>query len=266
MRNSGYGIDEGDVLFWKESFCCRMIKGEGRQFAARSDECAAYVNAPIGQKMPIKAYIGMPLLDEKNNVLGTLCGIDPKPDVVGIESGEAVVRQTAALISRLMAMELQTNVQRKLADSLGDLSLYDSLTGLLNYRGWDNRCQATAAGPQTSDVLGVLVLDLVDLRQVNDRDGTLAGDTLIRRAAGLLTQSMRGLDAVARLNGNEYGVLLRCQNTAQLVNCAEQIICAFQTGDIAASVGYAATPPCADLASAFQAANLQMLKNKHAKK
>ena len=262
-HNKGYAVVEGDVLPWRESFCCRMIKGEGPQFASRSDECAAYVNAPIGTKMPIKAYIGVPLIDDQNQVMGTLCGIDPEPDVTGIQAGEALVRQTAALISRLIQMEMQVALQRKLANSWSNLALHDALTGLLNRRGWDALIDNAMNTAMTNDILGVMVIDLSALKQINDSQGHQIGDKLLQRCASILTESMHGQDAVARLGGAEFAILLRCQHQSQVEQVVSRVIASMEANNIHAIVGYAVTSPQADLNSAFQEANLALLKNKH---
>jgi diguanylate cyclase (GGDEF)-like protein len=262
-HNKGYAVEEGDVLPWRESFCCRMIKGEGPQFASRSDDCAAYVNAPIGSKVPIKAYIGVPLVDDQNQVMGTLCGIDPEPDVTGIQAGEALVRQTAALISRLIQMEMQVALQRKLANSWSNLALHDALTGLLNRRGWDALIHTATSTAKTNDILGVMVIDLNGLKLINDSQGHAKGDTILQKVASVLTESMRGQDAVARLGGDEFGLLLRCTDQQHIAQVVSRIVGAFEANNISAEIGYATTPPLPDLDSAYQDADLQMLKAKH---
>ena len=72
-----------------------------------------------------------------DQLVGTLCGIDPEPDVAGIRSGESLVRQTATLLSRLLATEAHVATQRMLATKWSDASHRQDLTGLLNRRGWD---------------------------------------------------------------------------------------------------------------------------------
>ena len=74
-----YGVRDGDVFVWMESFCCRMVKGLGPTFAPESDNVLAYAQAEIGRQIPIQAYMGFPLLRENGELIGTLCAIDPSP-------------------------------------------------------------------------------------------------------------------------------------------------------------------------------------------
>ncbi len=264
-HNRGYDADEGTVLSWRESFCCRMMKGEGPQFATHVDECAAYINAPIGKKMPIKAYVGVPLFDDNEQLIGTLCGIDPEPDVTGIRSGEALVRQTAALVGRLISMEMQISNQRNLAGKWSDAAHRDVLTGLLNRRGWDQVIAQTIA-QKSHEIHGVIICDLDCLKEINDRDGHPAGDLLIQRIASVLTVSMRGQDVVARLGGDEFGILLRCDDQSMVNAVRNRIECELAQTGIAASTGIATVPPESTLAAAFLAADTMMMAQKAAKK
>jgi hypothetical protein len=72
-----YGVQDGDVFVWMESFCCSMVQGLGPTFAPNSENVPAYAQAKIGQKVPIQAYMGFPLRDAQGELIGTLCAINP---------------------------------------------------------------------------------------------------------------------------------------------------------------------------------------------
>ena len=55
----------------------------------------------------------------------------------------------------------------------------------------------------------VLVLDVDHFKQVNDRHGHATGDAVLASLGRLLRDSVRGADAIARLGGEEFVVLLR---------------------------------------------------------
>jgi len=58
----------------------------------------------------------------------------------------------------------------------------------------------------------VISCDMDHLKEANDRYGHAAGDALIRGAAHMLQASVRSTDLVARIGGDEFGVLLRGAN------------------------------------------------------
>jgi diguanylate cyclase (GGDEF)-like protein len=81
----------------------------------------------------------------------------------------------------------------------------DALTGVLNRRGW---AAAIDLVDPREDV-SVLIVDINDLKLVNDRDGHVAGDRLLVTTARCLSSIVRATDAVARIGGDEFGVLMR---------------------------------------------------------
>jgi diguanylate cyclase (GGDEF)-like protein len=94
-------------------------------------------------------------------------------------------------------------------DELESATQHDPLTGLLNRAGlqsWLSRAVAQAR-TEPSGLL-VLVGDLDGFKQVNDTQGHAAGDDLLREVGRRLQSSVRTRDAVARIGGDEFVVVL----------------------------------------------------------
>ncbi|MGF1641803.1 MAG: GGDEF domain-containing protein [Rhodospirillales bacterium] len=89
------------------------------------------------------------------------------------------------------------------------LAMTDELTGLLNRRGFENALDRTLALARRYDEPGLLIyVDLDGFKLVNDTYGHAAGDAVLRRVAGLLTDNLRRTDFVGRLGGDEFAMLL----------------------------------------------------------
>jgi diguanylate cyclase (GGDEF)-like protein len=94
-------------------------------------------------------------------------------------------------------------------------ALTDSLTGVLNRRGFTEAVERELARARRYDRSFVLAyVDIRGLKGVNDSEGHLAGDELLREAARLLTDSARADDVVGRIGGDELGLLL-AEQTAE---------------------------------------------------
>ena len=100
----------------------------------------------------------------------------------------------------------------------------------------------------------MLSIDLDDFRFVNDTLGHQAGDELIIRVARLLARRLRGSDVLARLGGNEFGVLLPRAGSSAAMRVADSLLSELrnekvQIGErtLTASIGVAA---CGDGAGA----------------
>jgi diguanylate cyclase (GGDEF)-like protein len=62
------------------------------------------------------------------------------------------------------------------------------------------------------------IIDVDDLRSVNERDGNLAGDALLTRLARLLRNSVGGRDIAARIGGDEFVPGLRGGSVSELIH------------------------------------------------
>lgn len=106
-----------------------------------------------------------------------------------------------------MLVALNDITARKQAESyLAYLSYHDVLTGLHNrffHLETVERLRRQGPWPVT-----VLMIDLNDLKGVNDRFGHTAGDALLRRAAQVLTATILPPGMVSRIGGDEFAVLL----------------------------------------------------------
>ena len=85
----------------------------------------------------------------------------------------------------------------------------DSLTGVDNGRGFRQRAEAEIArADRTGAPFTAAFLDLDDFKACNDRNGHSAGDGILCAVAGVLKASTRPVDAVARIGGDEFALLL----------------------------------------------------------
>jgi diguanylate cyclase (GGDEF)-like protein len=94
--------------------------------------------------------------------------------------------------------------QLQVAQGNQQLAFYDFLTGLLNRRGWDRALRMLeATGPQT-----LVMLDLDQFKQTNDRYGHRAGDRVLKEFADRLRIGFETSGAIlARVGGEEFAIL-----------------------------------------------------------
>jgi diguanylate cyclase (GGDEF)-like protein len=129
---------------------------------------------------------------------------------------------------------------------LRDLAGRDPLTGAANRRTFEEELAREAARHRrTHEAFAVILLDLDELKQRNDRHGHSAGDEALIALTHACLRTVRETDLFARLGGDEFAVLLPGSNqagatalAARLRDAVEQAVTA--GGALRVSVGIAA--------------------------
>jgi diguanylate cyclase (GGDEF)-like protein len=126
--------------------------------------------------------------------------------VPGHISGLADPVRLAAEVARL---EAEVAAMRARVAELETHAERDPLTGVLNRRGFERELRRAAAYVRRYGGNAALIyLDLDRFKPVNDRHGHAAGDAVLEAVAAALLGSVRASDAVARIGGDEFAVLL----------------------------------------------------------
>jgi diguanylate cyclase (GGDEF)-like protein len=152
---------------------------------------------------------------------------------------------------------------------LAEAARTDALTGLLNRAGFIETAERTltSAGDQR---VAVLFLDLDGFKHVNDSLGHAAGDDLLREVANRLRGQLRPVDAVARMGGDEFGVLALVDHDQHAVAIAERVLSAtrppFRIDGtevlVRASIGISVSPTAATADALLRNADAAMYEAK----
>jgi diguanylate cyclase (GGDEF)-like protein len=110
-----------------------------------------------------------------------------------------------AEIVRLRRRELSfTELQHRLYTE----AFTDPLTGLPNRRAWDQTLRERLGAATDSRCLCLAIFDLDHFKQVNDAFGHAAGDEVLKSVASAICENLRQGDFVARIGGDEFGLLI----------------------------------------------------------
>lgn len=124
----------------------------------------------------------------------------------------AEMRKDALLERALMyaaQAEQQIATQNQRIEYLQGLSFTDELTGLFNRRGFSEQLKRTLAAARRFGHTGVLVYcDIDNFKDVNDIHGHCAGDAVLRHVATISEQSLREIDTIARMGGDEFAMII----------------------------------------------------------
>lgn len=113
------------------------------------------------------------------------------------------------LITHYVAAQTDISQQKAAEDQIHRLAFYDPLTGLPNRRLlFDRLQQALGTSSRTRQYAALMMFDLDNFKNINDRHGHPAGDRFLCEVASRLTDKVRSGDTVARLGGDEFVIVL----------------------------------------------------------
>lgn len=130
---------------------------------------------------------------------------------------------------------------------LQELSIRDSLTGLLNQRAFfENLRRELAVAERTQRILSLAYFDLNGFKQLNDSKGHKEGDRLLECVGASISGSIRDVDFGCRYGGDEFCIIMPSANKAQAEEACQRLLNDFdtkETNGISFSIGIVETGP-----------------------
>ncbi|MDZ7678456.1 MAG: sensor domain-containing diguanylate cyclase [Acidimicrobiales bacterium] len=252
-----------EVLGWAESFCAAALSDAVPAVAPDVSAAPELAAAATASEFVVGSFVGTPLRVPSGEVLGVLCGIDPEPSDPSLVDELETVEVLGGLVGSLLALqEASDQAQIQVLEAV-EQRQRDGMTGVLNRAGWDEAIQREAMRCRTLDqAASVLVIDLDDLKETNDRLGHAYGDEQIRSLARCISTTARADDVVARLGGDEFALLAPGSAPGTGEGLAARLRASVDQAGLAASIGAAECPPGGDLHEAWRRADLEMYASK----
>ena len=206
-EDHGYGVKDGDVFHWADSFCSQMVQGLGPCIAPKSDLIPAYAAAPIGKQVNIGAYVGVPIADSDGSLFGTLCAIDPMTKSESLHQELPLLELLGGMLSCLLVSDrkLLTN-QRRYERNLSNITT-DPETGLMNRAGWENVIEAEEKRCRIYGHSACVVLIRLNEWQLDSKQSS--------EFSKALRACLGPSDLLARIEPNLFGVIGAERNAEQ---------------------------------------------------
>lgn len=179
-----------------------LCVAQGQSLYCQDSETDERVDRAACRKVGLRSMIVVPLHHLQVPV-GVLKVASPLPNAFGDAD-----MQLLGLMSELIAAAM-FHAARFESSELYHRATHDALTGIGNRALFFDRLrQSLAQAERHSERVGILFLDMDGLKPINDVYGHRAGDAAIKALAQRLAGECRQTDTVARVGGDEFGVIL----------------------------------------------------------
>jgi diguanylate cyclase (GGDEF)-like protein len=138
---------------------------------------------------------------------------------------EETVAQRHATEAESIRLKKEIERRTALEANLRVLATTDALTGLVNRRSFMERLgQEVARAQRHGQTPTLMMLDVDHFKKINDKYGHPAGDAVLVHLGHLLKASLRNVDIVGRLGGEEFGLVLVDTNAEMAAPVIERLL------------------------------------------
>jgi diguanylate cyclase (GGDEF)-like protein/PAS domain S-box-containing protein len=155
----------------------------------------------------------------------------PDGSTVWVEVQATTVHEESDGPTYLLWQVTDVTQRRQMEQRLRHLADHDGLTGLFNRRRFEEELERHVSHSRRYGMEGaILLIDVDELKAINDSGGHRAGDAVLIAVADVLRQRLRQSDVIARFGGDEFAVLLPHASAIDAATVGEDLAAGVRTG------------------------------------
>ena len=197
----------------------RNVIRSGRPLIVKDSKKAGFLAAPADYKYKTDSFICYPIV-----ISGRRIGVLNLTDKIDGGSYDEKDLEILHTLAPQIALALdRTSLMRK-AGEFEQLSITDSLTGLLNRRYLEERLAEELNRSQRHGYpMSFMMIDVDSFKSYNDTFGHTEGDKALQLVGQCLKSTLRGADVAARYGGEEFSILLPQTTLNEALTIAERL-------------------------------------------
>ncbi|GAE93334.1 sensory box/GGDEF family protein [Gracilibacillus boraciitolerans JCM 21714] len=206
-EQTGIELHNNQTVDLNETYCQQIFSNQQKPVIINDAlENSLTKELAVTSEQNIRSYVGgVPVFYKDGDMYGTLCAINPNKDNFSYQTVE-LLKKFSRLFSYVIELERQATID-KLTNTYNRNYLFD------HFYGWGGK-------------YGILMaIDLDGFKQVNDTYGhSVGGDQVLLESTNRIKHIIRKGDALIRLGGDEFILILPHADQQEIRGIAERIL------------------------------------------
>jgi diguanylate cyclase (GGDEF)-like protein/PAS domain S-box-containing protein len=240
-------VEQMPLILWTTDQQLRITSNWGSGLQHSELQAGELVGRPVSEYLKCGGTNMTPMAHHYAALRGESVQFDYKRKDRILEIHLEPLRSPLGEIVGCIGVGLDITQRKRSEEQIRYQATHDALTGLANFREFmDTLERELRRAERSHHSFSVLLLDLDDLKRINDRSGHLAGNRALKRLAVVMKGQCRATDLAARYGGDEFAVILIDSDQGMAQQVAQRIEACVR-GDqeepqISVSIGMAVYP------------------------
>ncbi len=217
-------VEQMPLLLWTTDQQLRITSNWGSGLQHSELQAGELIGRPVSEYLKCPITNMTPMAHHYAALRGESVQFDYKRQDRILEIHLEPLRSPFGEIVGCIGVGLDITQRKRSEEHIRFQATHDALTGLANYREFmDTLERELRRAERSHHSFTVVLLDLDDLKRINDRFGHLAGNRALKRLAEVMKGQCRATDLAARYGGDEFAVLLIDSDERMAQHVAQRI-------------------------------------------